>query len=876
MKIILGIIAVVEFALLAGGAFFYYKKVVRLRAEEKERVSRIINMAVQMINGYFLILDEEDRVVSCSDSLVQIIKAESKESLQGMPDEELIKKFIDRDIIWKIDNEIKEKKSMDRVYKFAHGEDWSRWMDVKSQKIMVNGRYNGTIIFCSDISQEMKGKEELLSLVHLKEELLMSISHELKTPLNAIAGSVDMLGLSKQLGENEERHVKNIKEAYRTLVHRVDEITEYSNIKKDKVTVEKREFVLQEIFDTIRNTVYIRTYEKGISFRISVSPEIPARLYGDVDKISSVLLHLLLKGAERTQEGCVSLTIEPVWREDKLLLYYEVSDTAERMNEEEIQSILKSSDFKEADGRIEEAFSVGITIGREYIRALGGELKAESTYDKGNRFWFELETDVVVSQPAAKLKNPEEKSVIVCTDAPEKLSHCKEMLKTLRVSKCEEYRDTKQLTESAFSHIIIDGSFEKATEILKMELPYLCKKILILEASRKVIDGLPEADIILYEPLHVFMLAGVLNQAEDRKRQKQLEEALLFKTKGIRALVVDDNETNVMVCSNILKQYGIETDEADSGIIAVQKYYTNDYDLIMMDYMMPGMDGLETTKQIRGIQKRSAEPVIVVLSANVTPDICRRFKAGGAQETLAKPLELKELSRVLRRWLPKDKIIENEEEQRGQEKELSEETLHTVLQDIEELNIEAGMEHVLNSTESYLKVLKICCGNVAEQIARIKAGYRILAAEDLKINFHSLKGIFANVGAENLTETSRELELAAGKNDHEYLQKHVPAYIRAVEAFDDKLEKALNLYQDILSATTKSSDIYKPMKPEEYKEQVSRAKEAVRQYEFTEITSILEELLIASQGREKDILKKALEEIGEFRYDAVMELLEEL
>lgn len=752
-----------------------------------------------------------------------------------------------------IGKELKENGSVNKIYEFPRERGGSIWLDVKAHSLKLGDKFVGNIILCADVTREMQGKEELLSLVRFRERLLMSISHELRTPLNAIAGSLDMLCLSKNLGENERSHVGNIKEAYRTLARRVDEI---------------------------RNAVYIRTYEKGIGFLIDVSPAIPLRLYGDVSKISSVLLHLLLNRTEQTTEGYVRLAIQPVYRGGSLFLKYEVSDTGERMSQEEIKEVLETENrnivSEKNNDRSTMGLAIGFTIGKEYVRAMGGEIQVESTYDGGNRFWFELETKAMTEQKSVEVADIEEKSIIFCAGVEWKNKHIKAMLRELGICKSEPYTGKESLMESVWSHIIIDSSFAGASEILKLKLPYPCKKILILEASRMVIDGLQEADIILYEPFHIFMLAGVLNQEEDRKKKQAAEKNLIFKTKGVKALVVDDNEVNLMVCSNILKQFGIETEEADSGIMAVQKYYANDYDFIMMDYLMPGIDGVEAIRRIRSMPKRSVEPVIIALSANITKEIRRQFEDAGAQEVMAKPLELEELNQMLRRWLRKEQITENEEEKKELAEMLSEEALYSVLRDVKGLNIEAGLNHILNSVEGYIKILRACSGNVTEQIEHIKAGCNLVAATDLKIGFHSLKGIFANIGAENLAEKSKELELEAGKNNEEFIASHVEEYVKQVEEFVKELCTALSLYKDILDATTEDEEAYEPMSVERYSGLLEKAKEAVRQYDFTDITQILEELRKGSRGENRENLNKALEEIGEFRYDAVMEILERI
>lgn len=856
-----GIIAGIEFILLVAAVIYFVLGKNTSEAEKEAiQVKNLLDLIMELIKSYLLVTDEEGRIIICSSSLAEEVKAESKESLQGVYVHDLGESFRRWEEDSDIGKELKENGSVDKIYELSQEGGTSLWLDVKAHSLKQGDKLVGNLILCSDVTKDIQGKEELLR----------SISHELRTPMNAIAGSLDMLCLSKNLGENERSHVGNIKEAYRTMARRVDKITEYSNIKNEKLTVENREFVIQEIFDVVRNAVYIRTCEKGIGFLIDVSPAIPLRLYGDVKKISSVLLHLLLNRTKQTKEGYVRLSIQPVYHGDRLFLKYEISDTGEHMSEKEIKGMLETEDGKTMGE------AIGFSIGKEYVRAMGGEIRAESTYDSGNRFWFELETKAITEQKSIELIDAEEKSVMFCAGVAWKNEHMRTMLRELGIGKAECYSGKESLTESVWSHIIIDSSFAEASEILKRKLPYPCKKILILEASRMVIDGLQEADIILYEPFHIFMLAGILNQEENKKKKQTAEENLMFKTKGVKALVVDDNEVNLMVCCDILKQFGIETEEADSGVMAVQKYYANDYDFIMMDYLMPGIDGVEAIRRIRSMPKKSAEPVIIALSANITKEIRQQFEDAGAQEVMAKPLELKELSQMLRRWLKKEQITESEEEKKELARILSAEALQSVLRDVKGLNTEVGLNHILNSVEGYIKILKACDSNITEQIEHIKAGYHLVAAVDLKIGFHSLKGIFSNIGAEKLAEESRKLELEANNNNEEFIASHLEEYVSQVEEFVEELHTALSLYKDILDATTEEEEALEPMPPETYFSLLEKAKEAVRQYDFADIMQILEELRRGSQGENRENLSKALEEMGEFRYDAVMEILERI
>ena len=215
---------------------------------------------------------------------------------------------------------------------------------------------------------------------------------------------------------------------------------------------------------------------------------------------------------------------------------------------------------------------------------------------------------------------------------------------------------------------------------------------------------------------------------------------------------------------------------------------------------------------------------------------------------------------------------------RKEEKEMQEiitkEALYCALEAVDGLDAEAGLKHILNSVESYIKILGICGNNIMDQLTRIRAGYHLSTIDDLKIGFHSLKGIFSNIGAEALRERSERLERAAAENQEEFVNFYLEDYIRQVERFVHQLDRALCLTKGSFAAETEKKESYTRITPEKYADLLHQAKEAVREYNFTEITRSLQELKEVSRGENREKLDRALEEIGKCHYDAVKILLE--
>lgn len=355
-------------------------------------------------------------------------------------------------------------------------------------------------------------------------------------------------------------------------------------------------------------------------------------------------------------------------------------------------------------------------------------------------------------------------------------------------------------------------------------------------------------------------------------------EEQIFKTKGVKALAVDDNEVNILVVATMLEQFDIQVDSAVSGKGSVEKAKTNDYDIIFMDYLMPEVDGIEATQMIRNLGKIK-RPAIIALTANVTDEIKRKFIGAGVDDVMAKPLALNEICYILRKWLPYDKMDEGVESPPNQKQACTNENgksegideLEEALEMVEELNVELGLSHLGNQMDNYIKILEAAVENIQLAIKRLQqlnASQALVSS--MKIEFHSLKGVFINIGAVSLSDQSYLLEMAAGNQDADYIKGKFDLYIKTVENFVIKLSDALKRY----GVEENCQNTYVPMEQEDYAMYMEDLVYHLKRFEFNELQELSAQLLLASQGEQREVMKQVSREIQNFRYEEALELLQ--
>lgn len=238
-----------------------------------------------------------------------------------------------------------------------------------------------------------------------------------------------------------------------------------------------------------------------------------------------------------------------------------------------------------------------------------------------------------------------------------------------------------------------------------------------------------------------------------------------FTAPGVKVLIVDDNVINRKVARGFLKNYGFDLTEAESGPEAIDLVREVRYDIIFMDHMMPGMDGIEAAEIIRReCGENGAAPVMIALTANAMEGMREHFLECGFQDFIAKPLDRKELNRLLLRWVP-------EKYRQGKETEEEFKPIDPDAFRIDGVDMDAAMQYYSGDEAGFVDLLELYCIDGRRKTKLLQE----LAETDIlryQIEVHGLKSASANIGAMEVSAMARAQEEAAARGDREFISEH--------------------------------------------------------------------------------------------------------
>ena len=351
---------------------------------------------------------------------------------------------------------------------------------------------------------------------------------------------------------------------------------------------------------------------------------------------------------------------------------------------------------------------------------------------------------------------------------------------------------------------------------------------------------------------------------------------LIIQTQGVKILVVDDNQPNLLIAKGVLERYGIEVTTAQSGMEAVEKVKERDFDLIVLDCIMPEMDGHDTAVAIRALPDSKAKVPIVAYTSNKTQETLEGYEDVGVKEVLEKPLDIVELSKILLKHLSPGKMIDEQEVIRllnisgdlDKEDLVKEESaLKKALAPIAELDYAAGLRYVGGDDKSYLNVIKASCKTMGEVLTRLEAYYESKKAKGnadltsdygcngVRIDTHSLKGICAGIGLEMFSKDSAVMERMAAEGNEIALLGDMNPYIYQLRYYYDALSAAI---APLLQKEECEEEII-PMEASEYEALWAEVEESVDMFDIDAIQEGLRRLYAATaHGEKKDALREAV------------------
>jgi two-component system sensor histidine kinase/response regulator len=629
-----------------------------------------------------------------------------------------------------------------------------------------------------------------------KSSFLANMSHEIRTPMNAIIG-MGNLALKTDLTPRQRDYLKKIQASSHHLLGILNDILDFSKIEAGRLMVERVEFNLYDVLDNVSLLITEKAAAKNLEFIVAVAEDVPALLIGDPLRLGQVLVNYANNAVKFTDQGEISIRVSmlpPALQstDQEVLVRFEVRDTGIGLTEEQQGSLFHS--FQQADSSTTRKYGgtgLGLVISKRLAELMGGEVGVDSAPRLGSTFWFTARLGIGQGTPLRFQPSPDLRSrhILLVDDNEYAREVIGDMLRSMSFIVDTADSGPAGLAEIrravaagvAYDIVFLDwrmpgmDGLATAQAIRELPLPRPPLVLMITAYDRdEVIDAAravgieevlskPVSPSLLFDKVMNLLGAGRQGLGVTAPMQEQRGTDLL-PIAGARILLVEDNELNQEVATELLRQEGFVVELAVDGAEALSKVQQHAYDCVLMDMQMPVMDGETATREIRkrpGLQ----DLPILAMTANAMAGDRERCLAAGMNDHLAKPIDPEALWAKLLYWVkpawvrPDPARVAPLPPADDGELALASAT-SPVLRAIDGLDIASGVRQALGRESLYLSLLGKFVAGQRDFPARLTAAIEQADWSTAERLAHTLKGITAQIGAGELRDLAERLEYA--------------------------------------------------------------------------------------------------------------------
>ncbi len=692
--------------------------------------------------------------------------------------------------------------------------------------LQENSKIIGLVVVFQDIS-DLKEQQRLLneamqaaeSANQTKSAFLANMSHEIRTPMNGIIGMTD-LALDTQLTEEQREFLNIAKNSANALLTIINDILDFSKIEAGKLELDAFEFDLhQSVRETLKN-LSVRACQKGLEMILDVEPNAPRFLIGDAGRLGQIIINLVGNAIKFTEVGEIIIRIRLLTQQDdQTCLQFFVEDSGIGIPEDRQKDVFSS--FSQVDATVFRKYGgtgLGLTIAKQLVELMRGHIGLTSQVGKGTSFhftvWFKNSTHEfhkVTPLPTLKsmgvylVDNNEKMRQLIANSLVSwgmdvsAFADAADMLNAIDQAKLN--------SNSAPKLIIVDedlgdtNGFEVVEHIQRNKLSsapiimllssvYSASKVRNSSAKFACVISKPASQSDLLDAVHTVFGGPVLHSLVNQDQSAQVKQL-----QPLNILVAEDNAINQQLAIRLLEKQHHRVTIANNGQECLDKLAQENFDLVLMDFQMPVMDGLEATRRLRA---QGFTLPVIAMTANAMKGDRERAIESGMIDYLTKPIKVHELFDVLGRYFPEldaettavkpvlalENTAEPAPAPTPQTPELTlevsepEQALPKALKQIQ-CDWKAALALLGEDEEILINMAELYIGNHTDYLKDIHAALTAQDNPKLTRALHSLKGTFALFQATEAEQVLAKAEHAA----HDDQVADVLAVLPQIEAF---------------------------------------------------------------------------------------------
>jgi signal transduction histidine kinase/CheY-like chemotaxis protein len=731
-----------------------------------------------------------------------------------------------------------------------------------------------------------------------KSEFLANMSHEIRTPMNAIIG-MNYLLKKTVLSEKQADYVQKVETSAKNLLRIIDDILDFSKIEAGKLTLESTHLYLEELVSDVADAVNVKLQKKNnVELVTHIDPNIPPVILGDSVRLRQVLLNLTDNAAKFTEEGEVHLFAKVVTKLPYgIIIRFAVKDSGIGMTEEQVNKLFQP--FQQADLSTTRKFGgtgLGLAICKKIVEMMDGELTVTSQDGIGSEFsfnaFFSLSNEEAnnitkvesISGMRALLVDDSDSARIVLEEMLSSFGF--EVIMTDNAKEAIDIFEKETAANRAFSLMVVDwrmpgmDGLQLVAELRKKDGHPVPSVLMVTAfgvdtvrqaAKEKLIDGFllkPINPSILYDTINSILHLGekrVLDKTKDIDVIENYRAAL----ENSKVLLVEDNDINLELAIELLRDVGIEPDFARNGREGWEKVKENTYDCVLMDIQMPEMDGLTATRKIREEERFNKLPILA-MTAHAMKGEREKSLSAGMNDHITKPIDPHILYNALIKYIKGEDTAKSAANFAEQNATADGDAPFQ----IEGVDVVNGLKRVAGKQDLYFKLLKTFVDNYTGVTAKAQKMVMEKNVPELAALLHTIAGVAGNIGITELYElahpVSSELKTVSQEANPTLNSTHLQKTI----AVFTKLEKQLPIIEKFILANVKIAAATVAVSEDELTERLDALAKAIEDNDM-QAGELCEEMISKFTLSEEMKLKltdiqKAL---NEFEFDAALDLL---